>query len=399
MTDVDKVSSPETVLYGHDSSHSDTGTRLNLCIDFCTDQICDLLSACSRFTVIAAFDKCVYLKPLDGDQQCGHRTLICLCQPELGKGPINCIIAANQPGTNAQNEQCADSQDFFTAFFTALARGQTFFNDRQAHCLHLQASAQRYPTIEISVEYAAAFVTRLQTAAIPITSSLCSIQDASATLGKLESVCHVDGLRTSIFHDTLLSLRNHAAHQCVSSVAGSSDRSIAGVMADSVKHLTAQLQVLLDDLISATSHTEVGHFEKLSAAGAEKLLGVGVGLTPAGDDFLCGVMAALYSYRRVDVAAKLWSLIEPQVDLATHLISACHLEQAAKGQVTDASLKIMASLEHVLLHTAETSSEQKTNLTVLQSCCEQVGSSSGYDFLAGLLFVRLVFVAESTESP
>ena len=169
-------------------------------------------------------------------------------------------------------------------------------------------------------------------------------------------------------------------------------------MADSVTHLTAQLQVLLDELISAISPTEVGRFEELSAASAEKLMGVGVGLTPAGDDFLCGVMAALYSYQRVDVAGKLWSLIEPQVDLATHLISACHLEQAANGRVTDASLKIMASLEHVLLHIPETSAEQKTNLTVLQSCCEQVGSSSGYDFLAGLLFVRLVFMAESVES-
>ena len=42
-----------------------------------------------------------------------------------------------------------------------------------------------------------------------------------------------------------------------------------------------------------------------------RLVGLGPGLTPAGDDYLCGVMFTLHSVGRADVAQRLWSRVFP----------------------------------------------------------------------------------------
>ena len=371
-------------------------------IEICADLICDVLSRCSRFTVIACFDKCAYLKPLDGFQHGDRRTLICLCQRALGKGPINCIIIADPINTKKESAHCAVSADFFAS----LNDGQTIFNDRQAKRLYVQDRGQRPDHMpnqkpapsSWSVGYAAAIAVRKQTGAIADSEGLCSLESAAVPLGRLGFVCSADGLQSSIFHsalEKLLSFTACGAEPRFALNAEATVPSVAHAFTNSVNNSLAELQVLIVDLMHGKSRLAS---ENLSGSSAAKLLGVGVGLTPAGDDFLCGVLTALHAHRRADAADKLWSLIEPQVDAATHMISACHLQLAAKGQITAASNRILASLKQTLSDTSELSTVQIANLKTLQGCCEQVGSSSGYDFLAGLLFVQLVFAVNSAGS-
>src|SRR5690606_34858462 len=65
----------------------------------------------------------------------------------------------------------------------------------------------------------------------------------------------------------------------------------------------------------------------------EQLLGLGPGLTPSGDDFLAGALAALYGVGARDHVQLLWSKLEPCLSSATNEISAAHLRCAASGQL------------------------------------------------------------------
>ncbi len=61
------------------------------------------------------------------------------------------------------------------------------------------------------------------------------------------------------------------------------------------------------------------------------LIGLGPGLTPSGDDFLCGVMIALLMLGRPDQADRLFDSVHDEVTLHGNAISAAHLSAAAQG--------------------------------------------------------------------
>ncbi len=64
----------------------------------------------------------------------------------------------------------------------------------------------------------------------------------------------------------------------------------------------------------------------------EELIGLGPGLTPAGDDYLGGVLIALRALERGAQASALWRRLEPLLDGRTNAISAAHLAAAAAGE-------------------------------------------------------------------
>lgn len=76
---------------------------------------------------------------------------------------------------------------------------------------------------------------------------------------------------------------------------------------------------------------------------AASLIGLGPGLTPAGDDFIGGALIALGVAGRVDVAgrAAAWVLARVQ---RTNRISAAHLACAARGEGHEALHRLLASL-------------------------------------------------------
>ncbi|HUQ26091.1 MAG TPA: DUF2877 domain-containing protein [Burkholderiales bacterium] len=79
-------------------------------------------------------------------------------------------------------------------------------------------------------------------------------------------------------------------------------------------------------------------------ARAEQLIGLGPGLTPAGDDYLGGVMVALHLLDRSAQAASLWRWIEPRMAQRSNPISAAHLAAAAAGEAHEALHDCLSSL-------------------------------------------------------
>ncbi len=77
-----------------------------------------------------------------------------------------------------------------------------------------------------------------------------------------------------------------------------------------------------------------GQARELSAAAAG-LLGLGPGLTPSGDDLLCGALVTLHKLRRSAAARRLWNAIHLHLATATHDISAAHLRAAAGGECAE----------------------------------------------------------------
>ncbi len=67
-----------------------------------------------------------------------------------------------------------------------------------------------------------------------------------------------------------------------------------------------------------------------------RLIGLGPGLTPSGDDFLAGALATLHRLGRREEADSLWRLIEPLTPERTHPISISHLRAAARGGLSEA---------------------------------------------------------------
>lgn len=121
---------------------------------------------------------------------------------------------------------------------------------------------------------------------------------------------------------------------------------------------------------------------------ATRLIGLGHGLTPAGDDYLSGLLLAL-RFARHPAADRLadWALATAAT--ATGAISIAHLRQAAAGQAGAA------------LHAALTALNRGgAGLEAALADLDRVGHSSGRDALAGLLHgLRLALAYYTDQQP
>lgn len=106
--------------------------------------------------------------------------------------------------------------------------------------------------------------------------------------------------------------------------------------------------------------------------GTAALVGLGPGLTPAGDDLLGGALAALHAAGRADIAGTLAAWVLPLAQHGTSRISRAHLACAARGETGEAVHGMMgallaggADIEDPLARVAA------------------VGHTSGWDALAG----------------
>lgn len=109
----------------------------------------------------------------------------------------------------------------------------------------------------------------------------------------------------------------------------------------------------------------------------ETLIGLGPGLTPSGDDYLCGMLIALHSFERADFAAKLWRWLAVRVPRCTSELSSAHFAAAAAGEAHEA---LHACLNGLLGAKAPRWNDRFAQL-------ERVGHCSGWDGLAGALAV------------
>lgn len=115
---------------------------------------------------------------------------------------------------------------------------------------------------------------------------------------------------------------------------------------------------------------------RLDAAVAA-LAGLGPGLTPAGDDFLCGLILGLWACRRSPQT--LCRLIADRAAPLTTSLSAAFLRRAAAGQVSAPWLTLLRGFQQP----ASTGGCLDGQLCEVVAC----GHSSGADTLAGFLWL------------
>lgn len=112
--------------------------------------------------------------------------------------------------------------------------------------------------------------------------------------------------------------------------------------------------------------------KKQAAQGLSRLLGLGIGLTPSGDDFLCGALAGLIltGHEHTAFARELRECIRQNLE-DTVDISAAFLSCALEGQFSTAVIG---------LQTLPTQKE-------LRQAFGEIGHSSGFDTLCGVLYI------------
>jgi hypothetical protein len=113
---------------------------------------------------------------------------------------------------------------------------------------------------------------------------------------------------------------------------------------------------------------------------AARLIGLGSGLTPAGDDFLVGFLAALWSLDLGDDPRRGFraSFADYVANAAhgTHEISRCFLEAAAEGEVSERLADFAAAIAR---------GASDADLRLACAAALAVGASSGADGIAGYL--------------
>ena len=114
--------------------------------------------------------------------------------------------------------------------------------------------------------------------------------------------------------------------------------------------------------------------EQLTGA-VTQLAGLGHGLTPAGDDYLLGVMAALWLTGRPEMAVHIAQTAIPR----TTALSAAFLQAAARGEFTEPW--------HALVEAWQAEDQPALMTTIARIAA--FGATSGADALAGFINVFL----------
>jgi hypothetical protein len=99
---------------------------------------------------------------------------------------------------------------------------------------------------------------------------------------------------------------------------------LGGLVVDAHNALSGHAQPALD----ALERWLVGNALDDDAA---MLVGLGPGFTPAGDNYLCGMLVALNQFQRSAQASALWRWLKPRL-VRTSPISAAHVSAAAIGE-------------------------------------------------------------------
>jgi len=118
------------------------------------------------------------------------------------------------------------------------------------------------------------------------------------------------------------------------------------------------------------------------------LMGLGPGLTPSGDDFLAGIMIALHAFGHGKISRRLWHAVRPWSCKAGNIISFAHLSAASEGQGTAPLHNLIA-----VLRTGDCS-----QMAECVDGIDNIGHTSGWDALAGVLTVADVILHNEQES-
>jgi hypothetical protein len=260
-----------------------------------------------------------------------HSVFLRACNIETDSGELVTLLASNT-GNLPHGLRCASRNDLLHARL------------RQGQAVVLEGMALRIPAADLVVDFSRAAVWKGTLAA------------ASPALRQLRELCDM--------------LRSRAPDQGVAPALFSSGNSDSPFG----RALVARMTQTLPKLAHATETRDAG--QAVSALSA--LVGLGTGLTPAGDDFIVGYLAALWSrsYRERGLAALLRALAVPvgQLSRHTNAISRQMLLDALGGHFAER----LTGVVRCLCGGGEITSAAVRLL--------EVGHSSGADSLCGLLF-------------
>ena len=122
-----------------------------------------------------------------------------------------------------------------------------------------------------------------------------------------------------------------------------------------------------------------GYASKAPPVELRALIGLGPGLTPSGDDFLGGALAALHAFGARERARALGEWVLPLCEGATHPISVAHLAAACEGLAGEA------------LHACLCALADGDDAAPALDAVAAVGHTSGWDALAGAVAVASAF--------
>ncbi len=123
---------------------------------------------------------------------------------------------------------------------------------------------------------------------------------------------------------------------------------------------------------------------------SQKIVGVGIGLTPSGDDFLCGVFASLYFYNTIFNDRFTEDQLENLANSVGHKtspFSATLIKAAARGWVQDLISNWLVSLFQ----------GDSKHVKILTKKILEIGHSSGADILVGLITTLEAILSEGEE--
>ena len=115
------------------------------------------------------------------------------------------------------------------------------------------------------------------------------------------------------------------------------------------------------------------------------LVGLGPGLTPSGDDLLCGALIALHAIGEMTLARDLYAVIGKAARAATSPLSAAFLKAAAAGQSAEPLHEIIVALL------------ANQNVARPLEAVARIGHTSGWDALSGAILVLRIFAATSGQ--
>ncbi|MCK3657800.1 hypothetical protein A4G18_03520 [Pasteurellaceae bacterium Pebbles2] len=131
------------------------------------------------------------------------------------------------------------------------------------------------------------------------------------------------------------------------------------------------IQQILQQATLAFQHGNI----QLCAHQLAKLIGVGIGLTPSGDDFLCGVLAALHKIDEKKTVLFIHLHVEiSQRLMQTNDISRAFLDCALKGHFSQPVITFFDG-------------QLNENSTFLTQLFDDIGHSSGIDTICGIYFI------------
>jgi len=121
----------------------------------------------------------------------------------------------------------------------------------------------------------------------------------------------------------------------------------------------------------------------------QKLIGAGPGLTPSGDDFLCGVFTALHLAEFPDVAKSLWTSISSIAERSTTPVSFALLERSALGESGE---RIDDVIKAYYDYPTTTAAEFRHRV-------ELIGETSGWDWLTGFVLCSEILRRSKNKMP